>query len=151
MSTSSTDHLGRVQVPGGADLVGRVLQPGEGSGSVLRLEQPLSLWGGTATDGMIIERQHPQYGQSITGRVLAMTAGRGSSSSSSVLAEQIRSGTGPVAVLLAEPDAIVALGAIVAAELYAVRVPVLVLEPEEFASLASGMEVRVSAPRAEPR
>jgi len=33
-----------------------------------------------------------------------MPSGRGSSSSSSVLAETIRSGTGPVAIVLAEPD-----------------------------------------------
>jgi predicted aconitase with swiveling domain len=73
----------------------------------------------------------------VTGRVLAMTSGRGSSSSSSVLAEQIRAGTAPAAVLLAVPDVILALGAIVAAELYGTSVPIVALAPEDFAGLAS--------------
>jgi hypothetical protein len=55
-----------------------------------------------------------------------MPAGRGSSSSSYVLAEAIRAGTAPAAIVLGEPDPIVALGAIVAAELYGVDVPVVV-------------------------
>jgi predicted aconitase with swiveling domain len=62
----------------------------------------------------------------VAGRVLVMPAGRGSSSSSSVLAEAIRAGTAPVAIVLREPDPIVALGAIVARELYASTVPIVV-------------------------
>ncbi|MGO1973390.1 MAG: aconitase X swivel domain-containing protein [Propionibacteriaceae bacterium] len=145
MTGSSAERTGRVRRSSG-ELAGLVLQPGQARGRVLRLDRPLSFWGGTSLDGMIIDRQHPQYGQSLVGRVLAMTSGRGSSSSSSVLAEQVRSGCGPAAVLMAEPDAIVALGAIVAAELYAIRVPVLVITPADFASLSSGEDVSVTAP-----
>ena len=62
----------------------------------------------------------------LAGVVLSMPSGRGSSSSSYVFAEAIRAGTAPVAVVLGEADAIVALGAIVAAELYGIEVPVVV-------------------------
>ena len=82
--------------------------------------------GGVSADGTIIDRHHPQCGVSLTGRVVVMTAGRGSSSSSSVLAEQIRAGTAPAAIVLAEPDTILLLGAVVAAELYGRCLPVLV-------------------------
>ena len=64
----------------------------------------------------------------LTGRVLCMPSGRGSSSSSYVFAESIRTGTAPAAVVLGEPDAIVALGAIVAAELYGIEIPVIVAD-----------------------
>ena len=47
-----------------------------------------------------------------------MPFGRGSSGGSSVIAEGIRAGTAPSAILLLEPDEIVTLGAIVADELY---------------------------------
>ena len=77
----------------------------------------------------------------MTGRVLVMPSGRGSSSSSSVLAEAIRAGTGPVAIVLAEPDPIVALGAIVARELYGVAVPVVVGD----VALPDGVRLRVTA------
>jgi predicted aconitase with swiveling domain len=47
-----------------------------------------------------------------------MTAGRGSSSGSSVLAEAIRLRTAPAAIVLQRRDAIVATGALVAWQLY---------------------------------
>ena len=65
-------------------------------------------------------------GATVTGRVLVMPSGRGSSSSSTVLAEAIRLGTGPAAVVLREPDGILALGSIAARHLYGVAVPVVI-------------------------
>jgi predicted aconitase with swiveling domain len=58
-----------------------------------------------------------------------MPSGRGSSSSSSVLAECIRGGTAPAALLLYEPDPILVVGAIVARELYGRTIPVALCEP----------------------
>jgi predicted aconitase with swiveling domain len=95
--------------------------------------------------GEVVDGHHPQAGVSLTGRVVAMRSGRGSSSSSSVLAEAIRSGTGPAAVVLVEPDVIVALGSIVAAELYGAEVPVVCVSEEAFARLPSGGVVDVRA------
>ncbi len=63
----------------------------------------------------MIDPHHPQTGAVITGRVLVMPTGRGSSSSSYVLAEAIRAGTGPAAIVLLDADPILALGALVAA------------------------------------
>jgi uncharacterized protein len=120
---------------------GRVLVPGEARGKLLRLEEPLSFWGGVdPTSGDIIDRHHPQVGRSVTGAIVAMPSGRGSSSSSSVLAESIRAGTGPAGILLAEDDRIVALGALVAAELYGASVPVVVGRAEDLSRLESGRE-----------
>ncbi len=59
-----------------------------------------------------------------------MPSGRGSSSSSYVLAEAIRAGTAPAAIILREPDGIIALGAIVARELYGAAPPVVVLSAD---------------------
>lgn len=137
MSSSADRDLGTC--------TGRTLHAGSASGEVLKLDAPLSFWGGVDPDGTIVDRHHPQRGRSVRGRVLAMTSGRGSSSSSSVLAELLRSGAGPTAVLLTEPDAIVVLGAIVAAELYAISTPVVALSPEGFAALVDGETVTVRA------
>ena len=74
----------------------RVMVAGSAMGDALVLEEPLSFWGGLGPEtGEIIDRRHPQSGTIATGRVLVMPSGRGSSSSSSVLAEAIRAGTGP--------------------------------------------------------
>jgi uncharacterized protein len=130
----------------GADLTGRTLAPGRARGEVLVLEDSLSFWGGMdPATGRVVDRHHPQSGATLSGRVVAMLSGRGSSSSSSVLAEAIRAGTAPAAVILVEPDVIVALGSIVAAELYGAEVPVVSVSPEVMAALGSGQRVDVRA------
>lgn len=107
---------------------GRAMVAGEAEGEVLRLDEPLSFWGGLdPTTGRIIDRRHPQVDEVVAGRVLVMPSGRGSSGGSSVLCEAVRAGVGPVAVVMAEPDEIIALGAVVADELYGRLVPVVVL------------------------
>ena len=108
-------------------IAGDPVVPGEGSGEVLNLERPLSFWGGVDPEtGRVTDVHHPQHGQTVAGRVLVLPSGRGSSSSSSVLAEAIRAGTAPAAIVLADPDPILALGAIVARELYDVAMPIVV-------------------------
>ena len=124
---------------------GRVLAEGVAEGRALVLEEPLSFWGGIdPATGLIIDARHPQLGASIQGRVLAMPAVRGSSSSSSVLAEAARAKTAPAAILLGEPDLILSVGAAVAEELYGPRIPIVVLAAEDMKSISDGAWVHVS-------
>lgn len=105
----------------------------------LLLTEPLSLWGGMdPATGELIDAQHPQRGANLAGRVVVMRSGRGSSSSASVLAEAVRAGTSPAAILLGEPDLILSIGAAVAEELYGVRVPVLVLPADRLEAIRDG-------------
>jgi len=114
------------------------LVPGEASGPVFALSQPLSFWGGfDATSGRIIDRSHPQVGARLSAHVLLMTAGRGSSSGSSVLAEAIRLRTAPCAIVLLTRDAIVTVGAIVATELYRSSCPVVLARDSDWPALAA--------------
>jgi predicted aconitase with swiveling domain len=123
---------------------GRVLADGTAEGRALVLEEPLSFWGGVdPASGEIVDVRHPQRGASVAGRVLVMSAVRGSSSSSSVLAEAVRGGHAPAAILLGEPDLILAVGAAVAEELYGRRVPVLQLAVDDLATIADGAAVAV--------
>lgn len=124
---------------------GRTLVPGDGHGRALVLSEPLSFWGGLdPATGAIIDVHHPQLGAVVTGMVLVMPGGRGSSSSSSVLAEAIRAGTAPAAIVLSEADPIIALGALVARELYGAALPVVVLETSD---IRTGAELGLSADR----
>ncbi len=124
----------------------RPMHPGEAVGKLVVLTGPLSFWGGVdRRTGAIIDVHHPQHGIELAGRVLAMRAGRGSSSGSSVLAEVLRNGTGPAAVLLAEPDLILSLGIIVAAEVYGIHCPVAVLSYAVYRQLRTGDQARLSA------
>ncbi len=123
-----------------------MLVAGSAAGEVLVLDEPLSFWGGldTAT-GEIVDRHHPQYGSSVAGKIVVMPFARGSSSAANALAESIHRGTGPAAIVLAEPDAIIALGAIVPGELYGKWCPVVVAPPPIRARLISGHHAAVDA------
>ena len=122
------------------------LVTGSASGAPLELAEPLSFWGGfDALNGTIIDRHHPQHGACLSGRILLMVAGRGSSSGSSVLAEAIRLKTAPAAIILQNRDAIVATGALVAHELYGLACPVLLARPEDWPRLTQASSLQVDA------
>lgn len=111
----------------------------------MHLAEPVSFWGGVDRDGTVSDVRHPDRGAALAGRVLVTTSGRGSSSSSSVLAELIHAGAGPAAIVTSTPDAILVLGALVPALLYGEEVPVVVLAPEDLDRLTTGARVRVVA------
>ena len=122
-----------------------VLVPGVATGETLVLAAPLSFWGGVSPEtGEIIEKRHPQFTASIKGKILMMPAAKGSSSGSSVLAEIIRNGFGPAAIILGAPDAILATGAMVAEALYGVNCPVLIADPDLFETLATARTLAIS-------
>jgi len=138
-------------------LRGRALVAGSASGVALVGRQPLSFWGGLdAATGEVIDRRHDLSGQIVAGRVLAIPYSRGSSTTSTVLLEAIRAGTAPSAIVAAASDPMLALGSIVAGELYHCRVPVVALEEGEFGLLRTGdvlaihpdgtVEVRAATP-----
>lgn len=93
----------------------------------LKLTQPLSFWGGLDPEtGSIVDRHHPQYGESIAGRSLAMERTRGSTSSPGTLVEAIRLGNGPTDITLRHPDLTIMAAVKVARLLYSIEVDVRV-------------------------
>jgi predicted aconitase with swiveling domain len=126
---------------GAVERFGTFQLAGEAEGQALVLSQPLSFWGGIdAETGDIIDHSHPGLSQNVAGKILVMPSGRGSSSSSSVLAEAIRRGTAPAGILLERPDPILAVGAIVAEFLYDIRMPLVVCD---IAGVASGDRIAI--------
>ncbi|QIN62799.1 Aconitase X swivel domain protein [Caballeronia sp. SBC1] len=109
--------------------------------------EPLSFWGGyDAETGTIVDQSHPAFGQRLAGVILLMPRAKGSSSSSSVLAEAIRNKTGPAGIVLCERDLIIAIGVIVANELYASQVPLVLVSNEEFEQLCkAGGVIQIDA------
>lgn len=112
------------------------------------LGEPVSFWGGIDPHtGEIVDVHHGQHGASVAGTVLVMPLGRGSSSASSVIAEMVRLGTAPAAFVLREPDEIVALGCLVAEELYGRVTPIVVAPDEVTASIVDDDHVVVDGGR----
>ncbi|MGH2640396.1 MAG: aconitase X swivel domain-containing protein [Actinomycetota bacterium] len=118
---------------------GRFLVEGPVDGTALVLAEPLSFWGGLdPTTGEVVEANHPQRGHVVTGRILVMPSGRGSSSSATVLAESIRLGTAPAGIVLGEADEIIVIGALVADALYGVTTAVFVASRDGYAAIHEG-------------
>lgn len=125
-------------------LSARGLTDGTAAGAIVLLGAPLSLWGGLDLDtGCICDRTHPAHGRMLAGEVLAMPAARGSSSSSSALVEAARRGTAPAAILMQVADPILVIGSLVAADLYGVQVPLLLLRAADWSQLADGAQVTI--------
>ena len=118
---------------------------GAAAGPVLRFTDPISFWGGIdPATGRVTDPQHHAHGQNIAGTVLVLAATRGSSSSSAVMLELIHGGNAPAALILAEVDAILALGVVVAQEMGYGSIPVLRLPADEHGRLATGQAVTIA-------
>jgi predicted aconitase with swiveling domain len=123
--------------------IGRFYAVGHAHASALVLSDPVSFWGGIDVEtGNVIDRSHPDLGKSVSGRILVMQCGRGSSSSSSVLAEMIHRHSGPAGILLARPDPILTVASIVAHTLYGLICPIVVCIID---GIATGDQVRISS------
>lgn len=122
------------------------LVPGRAEGLVTYLQAPLSLWGGFELEtGAVCDVNHPDHGAPVAGRILVMPGGRGSSSSSSILLESARLGVHPLAIVLAERDPILAVGALVASDLYGVEIPIVRVGSESLQEFKDLSVVRVLA------
>jgi predicted aconitase with swiveling domain len=126
-------------------LTGKVSHPGTAKGEVLLLTESVSFWGGVDHHGEIIDVHHAQHKAKMTNKILVMPSGRGSSSATAVLAELIRTGDGPLAIIMLQCDTILVIGALVSAEIYGISMPIIELDQEQYAQLSDGMQVSVDA------
>jgi predicted aconitase with swiveling domain len=125
-------------------LIGRPLVAGSAEGEALVSNQPLSLWGGVdPQSGEIIDRRHDRAGANVAGRVFVFPHGKGSSTSSATLMESVRNGTAPAAIINMAVDSILALGSIVADEMYGRAMPIVLLPETSFRSIQDGDRIVV--------
>jgi len=94
---------------------GRVIKAGRAEGPALVSPAPISFLGGVDPDsGVVLEAGHPLEGRSVAGTMLVFPTGKGSTVGSYTILRLARNGRGPVAIINAESEAIVAVGAIIA-------------------------------------
>jgi len=94
---------------------GRIIKAGQAAGIALVSPEPIGFLGGVDPDtGIVIEPNHPLHSQSVAGRVLVFPTGKGSTVGSYTILRLARNGVAPAAMINAESEAIVAVGAIIA-------------------------------------
>lgn len=93
----------------------RIVKAGQAEGEALVSPEPIGFLGGVDPDtGVVIEPGHPLEGQCVTGRVLVFPTGKGSTVGSYTLYRLARNDLAPAAIVNAEADPVVAVGAIIA-------------------------------------
>ncbi|GAB4480868.1 MAG: DUF126 domain-containing protein [Anaerolineales bacterium] len=118
---------------------GKPIIPGEASGRAIVSRQPISFWGGVdPSSGEVIDRRHDCAGKVIKGKIFVFPTGKGSSTGSAVLMESIRNGNAPAAIINLKLEPILALGAIVAEEIYHKTVPMLIISEADFEKIKEG-------------
>lgn len=143
---AATEQTDTEKTGSGRTMTARTLVAGLAGGRAVKLTEPLNAWGGLDPEtGEIIHHSHPQRGRTLGGRVLVMRESRGSGTNAQVLAQAWANGKGPVAVVLAEPDFVLCVGAVVGAELYGVTCPVVVVAGDDYRALADGDTLTVDA------
>jgi len=123
---------------------GQVLNPGQITADALVLDAPVSFWGGfDPVTGEIIDQRHPQGGMRLTDKIVVVVEARGSAGTPAGIAESIRTGVGPVGIVLRKPDVNISVGAAVAAQLYDIHVPVVCLERSDYALIGSSRRIGI--------
>ena len=123
-----------------------ILHAAEAQGPVLVLDEPLSFWGAfEPRTGVILDVHHPQRGACVAGTVLLMRESRGSGSAPGAIAEAIRLGTAPAAIVMTAPDVNLAIGAAVAETLYGKSCAILTVSAGHWAELCRAARLRISA------
>lgn len=117
---------------------------GSATGQILLLTEPISFWGGIDPEtGVISDVHHPQHGQCVTDRILALSSSRGSSTGSYILMELMRAQIAPSAIVITEPDGVICTGVLVGEITYGYELPVIQVSQEALKSLKTGLSGKV--------
>lgn len=131
--------------PGPKPLADILIQPGELVAPVLYCEEGLSFWGGVDPQtGVIADAHHPQYGQSVGGKVLMMPTSRGSCTGSAVLLGLALAGKAPAALVFREAEDVLTLGAILANVMFGASIAVIRLGAASYEALSRSTEAELS-------
>ncbi len=92
----------------------RIIKEGYAEGVALVSPEPIGFLGGVDGEtGIVSEKGHPLEGQCVAGKVLVFPTGKGSTVGSYVLYQLAANGRAPAAIINAESEPIVAVGAII--------------------------------------
>jgi predicted aconitase with swiveling domain len=94
---------------------GRIISPGKTEGVAIVSPEPIGFYGGIdIKTGIVIEKDHPLEGKSVTDKILVFPSGKGSTVGSYVIYGLNKNGVGPSGIINRETETIVATGVILA-------------------------------------
>jgi len=119
-------------------LNGRCIFRGKVAGQTLSTSMGISFFGGVDPDtGVVVEKGHELFGQSVAGKVLVFPSGKGSTVGSYTIYRLKKNGKAPAAILNTECEPITAVGCIIS------EIPCV--DHLNLSSLSTGLFVRIDA------
>lgn len=123
----------------------RAVLPGHAAGPVLAATEGLSFWGGVdPATARVIDTHHPLVGKSVAGAVLMLPTSRGSCTGSGVILNLALNRRAPAALVFAEAEDVLTLGALVAGRLFDCGFPVLRLPRPLWDRVAGAARVEIT-------
>jgi uncharacterized protein len=93
----------------------RKISKGHAKGKIILTKEPISFLGGVDPEtGTVIDSNHELQGRKISGKILVIPSGKGSTVGSYVIYQMAKNGTAPLAIIALEAEPIIATGAIMA-------------------------------------
>ena len=93
----------------------RKISKGHAKGEIILTKEPISFLGGVDPEtGTVIDSNHELQGRKISGKILVIPSGKGSTVGSYVIYQMAKNGTAPLAIIALEAEPIIATGAIMA-------------------------------------
>ena len=121
---------------------GKRIVPGQATGRAMVSGTPLCFRSEfDPASGKVIDVEHPLYDRNLSGRVLVMPSGTGSSGNTMHVRVAGMEGTAPAALINLEADPPSVLGCVIAG------VPVIQVEPADLIRIADGDWVEVDSDR----
>jgi len=107
-------------------ILGRGLVEGNVKAEAIVSSQMFGFFGGVdPATGIIIDKWHELYGQSIKGKVFVYPEGRGSTVGAAIILELTRTGCAPAAIVNAKIETITAAGGLMAKIFYNKEIPMV--------------------------
>jgi len=127
-------------------IIGRGILDGKVKAEAIVSSQPFGFFGGVdPSTGVIIDRRHELFGQSIKGKVFIYPQGRGSTVGAAIMLELARTGCAPAAIVNMEIETITAAGGLLAKKFYGLDIPMVdQLQEDPFNLIKTGDIVEVN-------
>jgi predicted aconitase with swiveling domain len=127
-------------------LKGRGISSGLAEGEAIVSKQPFMFAHGVdVATGIIRDKRHELCGKSIAGKVFVFPHGKGSTTGSAWILENLRRGRGPIAIVNLETEPIIAASAIMAKIFFNIEIPIVDrLDKNPFDIIETGDHVKVN-------
>ncbi len=124
---------------------GKGIVEGVAKGPAIISTKPFGFFGGVNPGtGIIIDKWHELYGESIKGKVFIYPEGRGSTVGAAIILELARTGCAPAAIINANIETITAGGGVMAKTFYDVEIPMVDgIDKDQLLSIKEGTMIEV--------